>query len=344
MAYSVIVSIWPWVAHGEALGVERLHHAAVGDGAAEDLELAGAEFLGEIRQFHAEARVRLVNAEAVQRLLERQALERRRDVHVQRGFPDAFQQAFDQRVNVLALDERHLDVNLRELRLAVGAQVFVAIAAGELEIFFDAGDHEDLLELLRRLRQRVEQAGIRPAGDEKFARAFGRGLEERGRFDFEKALFVHEHARGGGHLAAEAEVARHFGPAQIEVAVFEAQFLVHLAGDFRVVHRERQHVGDVEHFKFLRHHLHFAGGNFGIVGAGGALADFAGDADDAFAAERRGALEQLLGQIRRVKDRLRAAFAVADVNEDKPAQVAAGMDPAGQGDVCPMCAGRNSLQ
>ena len=154
-------------------------------------------------------------------------------------------------VNVFALDERHLDVNLRELRLAVGAQVLVAVTARELEIFFHAGHHEDLLELLRRLRQRVEQAGVRAARHEKFPRAFRRGFEERGRLHFQKSLFIHEHARGGGHLAAQAEVARHLGPAQIQIAIFQPQFLVHLARHFRVVHRKRQHLGHVEHFQFL---------------------------------------------------------------------------------------------
>ena len=315
---------------GQALGVERLHHAAGGDRAAEHLELAGAKFLREIHQFHAEARVRLVNAAAIQRFLEGNALERRRHVQVQRRFPDALQQPFDQRVNVLALDERHFDVNLRELQLAVGALVLVAKTAGELVIPLDAADHEDLFELLRRLRQRVKLPGIRAARHEKFARAFGRGFEQRRRLDFEKALLVHVLPRGDGDLAAQAEVARHFGPAQIEVAIFQAQFLVHLAGDFRVVHRERQHVGHVEHFEFLHHHLDFAGGNFGIVRACGALADLAGDADDAFAAQRRGALEKFLRQIRRIKNGLGAAFAVADVNKDQAAEVAAGMDPAGQ--------------
>ena len=36
-------------------------------------------------------------------------------------------------VDVLALDERHLDVDLAELELAVGALVLVAEAAGELD-------------------------------------------------------------------------------------------------------------------------------------------------------------------------------------------------------------------
>jgi hypothetical protein len=98
------------------------------------LNVLAAELLGEVHQFHAEARVGLVDAVAVQRFLEANALERRGHVHVQRGFPDALEQAFDQRVDVLAFDERHLDVDLRELRLPVGALVLVAEAAGELEV------------------------------------------------------------------------------------------------------------------------------------------------------------------------------------------------------------------
>ena len=81
----------------------------------------------------------------------------------------------------------------------------------------------------------------------------------------------------------------------------------------------------------LRHDFDFAGGDLGIVRAVGTLADLAGDADDAFAAQRGGLLEQFLRQVGRIEDRLGAAFAVADVNEDEPAEVAAGVDPAGRG-------------
>jgi hypothetical protein len=51
--------------------------------------------------------------------------------------------------------------------------------------------------------------------------------------------------------------------------------------------------------------------------------------------KRGGAVEKFLRQIRRIENRLRAAFAVADVNEDEAAEVAAGMDPAGQRDGLP---------
>ena len=57
-----------------------------------------------------------------------------------------------------SLDERGLDIELGEFRLAVGAQVFVAEAFGDLEVAVEAGDHQQLLEQLRRLRQREELA------------------------------------------------------------------------------------------------------------------------------------------------------------------------------------------
>ena len=92
------------------------------------------------------------------------------------------------RKTVSCLREGHLEVDLGELRLAVGAEVFVAEAAGDLEVAVEAGDHEDLLEDLRRLRQRVERAGVDAAGDEVVACAFGGGARHERRFDLEEAV------------------------------------------------------------------------------------------------------------------------------------------------------------
>ena len=69
--------------------------------------------------------------------------------------------------------ERDLDVHLRELGLAVGPQVLVAEALHDLEVAVEARDHQDLLEDLRRLRQRVELA--------RRARGWARGSRGRPR-------------------------------------------------------------------------------------------------------------------------------------------------------------------
>ena len=50
--------------------------------------------------------------------------------------------------DVVFLDERHLHVELGELRLAVGALRLVAEAAGNLEIAIQPGHHQELLQLL----------------------------------------------------------------------------------------------------------------------------------------------------------------------------------------------------
>jgi hypothetical protein len=61
------------------------------------------------------------------------------------------------------------------------------------------------------------------------------------------------------------------------------------------------------------------------------MTDFSGDTDDTFAAEGRGMVKKFLREVRGVKDGLSAAFAIAHVNEDQAAKIAAGVDPAGQG-------------
>ena len=87
----------------------------------------------------------------------------------------------------LLLRIAHLDIDLSELRLAVGAQVLIAEAAHNLEILFEPADHQQLLEDLRRLRQRVKRAGLYAAGHQVIARAFRRGARHERRLDFQEA-------------------------------------------------------------------------------------------------------------------------------------------------------------
>ena len=49
-------------------------------------------------------------------------------------------QPLHHRHHLVAIDERHLDVDLGELGLAIGAQVLVAEAAADLHVALAAGD------------------------------------------------------------------------------------------------------------------------------------------------------------------------------------------------------------
>ena len=88
--------------------------------------------------------------------------------------------------NVVDLDERHLHVELRELGLAVGAEVFVPQAAGDLEVAVEARDHQELFVKLRGLGEGEELAVVDAAGHEVVARPFRRALAEQRRFYFQE--------------------------------------------------------------------------------------------------------------------------------------------------------------
>ena len=111
----------------------------------------------------------------------------------------------------------------------------------------------------------------------------------------------------------------------------QPQFLVHLGGGFRVVHLEWKRIGEVQHLETGGHDLDLPGRDLRVMGALGPGADLARDLHHALAAQIRGLSKELGGQVGRVKHRLRAAFAVANINENDPTQVAAGMHPASQG-------------
>ncbi len=74
--------------------------------------------------------------------------------------------------DIILLDEAHFDVELVEFaRQPVSAGVFVAEARRDLEVTVEPRHHQQLLVLLRRLRQRVERAGMDAAGHEEVTRA-----------------------------------------------------------------------------------------------------------------------------------------------------------------------------
>ena len=159
--------------------------------------------------------------------------------------------------DLLLLGKRHLEIDLRELGLPVGAEIFVAETADNLKIFFVAAHHQELLEDLRRLRQRVEGSGLHAARHKVIARAFRRGARHEWRFDFEESAFIERLAHGKGDLRAQNDIALHARTSQIDVAVFEAR----LFGDIDFVfHGERRRARFVEDPDLRDSDFHFARG------------------------------------------------------------------------------------
>src|SRR5262249_8537307 len=126
-----------------------------------------------------------------------------------------------------------------ELWLAISAQVFVAEAARDLEVAVHSSDHQKLLELLWRLRQRIELARVEAAGHQVVARALGRALGQNRSFDLDKAVSVHVVTDVFDRAMAQLDVALHHVASQVEVAVAQANalFCSHMLAD-----RERRYL------------------------------------------------------------------------------------------------------
>ena len=169
----------------------------------------------------------LSTAEAVHRLVPRDLDDLARVLAG--GLGGGEHRGADRLVHVVLVDEAHLGVELHELVLAVGAQVFVAQAAGDLVVAVDAGHHQQLLEQLRALRQRVERARLLTAGHDELAGTLGRAGHEHRGLDLDEALILHRPADGRVDRGAEAQVALHALAADVEVAVLQAGVLGHLS-------------------------------------------------------------------------------------------------------------------
>jgi hypothetical protein len=87
-----------------------------------------------------------------------------------------------------SIHEAHLQVELRELRLPVRPQIFIAEAANQLEVPVETCNHQYLLEKLRRLGKRIELAEIEPARHDEIASALGRAFCKERRFDLKESL------------------------------------------------------------------------------------------------------------------------------------------------------------
>ena len=137
-------------------GTTRLRTATGHDdstdvGCLEDSERRVLEVVGQVNKLISETKIRLIRAVLFHRVLVRHARNRGLEIVTDEG-PDILQDLFCNGDDVVLVDEAHLNIKLGELRLTIRTEVFVTIAACNLEVAFHSGNHQHLLEKLRRLR------------------------------------------------------------------------------------------------------------------------------------------------------------------------------------------------
>ena len=290
------------------------------------------EELGHLGDFEIETEVWLIGAVAGHRFVVGDALDRRFNV-VADLLPHVHENLLGKRDHVFLISEAHFDVKLRELGLAVGAEVFVAVAASELEVAFHAAHHEQLLEKLRRLRKCVPRSGSEACRDEEVARPLGCRTGKGRCFDLDE-VFVEEHlARGLIDFRTQAQRICRFRTAHVQVAVAQASFLADLAV---LIELERERSGGVEHLNLGSDDLDVARGKGRVFVTFGAALDLARDLE-----------HELVSQVMRIffaNNDLRHPRSITQIEEGHTAVVTAPSNPAGESDVladviCPQITG-----
>ena len=118
---------------------------------------------------------------------------------------------------------------------------------------------------------------MQPARHQIITGAAGRALEEDGRLDLDEVARVEPVAHELDHAMAQQNVARHAWPAQVEVAIAQAERL--LDGDFLVDDKGRCLSG-VENLKRTRAQLDGPRGQMGVLLARQPSGHVAGDGED----------------------------------------------------------------
>ena len=226
----------------------------------------------------------------------------------------------------LAVDEAHLHVDLRELRLPVGTRVLVAEAADDLEVPLDAADHQNLLEELRRLRQGVKRILDQPAGHQEVTCPFRRALGQHGRLDFPEPQLVEVVPHEGRDLVPDLQPVLRHGPPQVDIAVGQPNLLGRLLGAVDV---ERRGLRLVQDLHLLDDDFDLSRGELGVFEPFAARPDHPGHRDHPLAAHVPGHLVSVFGRLG-IEHQLRQPGAVAQIEEHQTAVIPIRLYPPGQ--------------
>jgi len=119
----------------------------------------------------------------------------------------------DQVVEILFIDERGFQIELRELRLPVRPQILVPKTPDNLEIALEPRHHQKLLEELRRLGKGIEMFRVMATRHQVVTSTFRGALGEHGGFDFDESPFIQKITGGLDDSVALQEMLLHAGPA-----------------------------------------------------------------------------------------------------------------------------------
>ena len=309
---------------------ERLRRNEVAHrlGVREHPELRVARERGRVLDLQTEAEVGLVGAVAQHRVGIRHARERPRRRRPAERLERRDDDLLEDVEHLLARRKRELEVELAELELPVCTEILVPPRSRDLVVAVEPADHEELLEELGRLGERVEPPGLQAHRDEEVAGALRRAERHRWSPHVDEALLFHRTPDRTDDRCGEAQVALHAVAAQVEVAVAKADGLL----DAFVVDLERQRLGARDDLELVHLQLDFARRDVRVHGVGRPAHDFALRTHDELGTDVVRDLRRLRGAFG-VHHELHDARVVTEVDEDETAVVSPARDPPCHGEL-----------
>ena len=141
-------------------------------------ETVAFHHIHQLHERHTETQIRLVATVILHGVLPSHPAQRLFHLYATQGLEEVFDQALKQVQDVLLLHETHLTVNLRELRLTIRTQILVAETLHDLEITIETRHHQQLLQGLRALRERIELSGIHTRRHHEVTGTLRRGVHQ----------------------------------------------------------------------------------------------------------------------------------------------------------------------
>ena len=150
------------------------HYSAIRHHVGKSTETATGKVFADIDHFNRVTQIRLVRTETAHSFPIRNTRERRMSKLFGAELAEyTLKHPFDNRKDLVLFNETHFNVQLIEFAgRAVSSGIFVTETRSDLEIFVKTGNHQQLFELLRCLRQRIEFPRMQATGNQIVTGAF----------------------------------------------------------------------------------------------------------------------------------------------------------------------------
>ena len=220
------------------------------------------QHIHQFDELHTEAQVGLIATEATHSLMPRHTLQLRQ-LDATNLLEQMTGQILEDVEHILLIGKRHLTVNLRELRLAVGTQVLVTETLGNLEVTVETANHQQLLQCLRTLGQCIELTRIHTTRHHKVASALRRRTNQNRRLHLDEIQIIEEVTNQNSHLMAQLQILSNTGTAQVEVAILHTNIVTTIG---IVFNGEGRRLTLAQHIQLRNQNLDITRIHLGILG------------------------------------------------------------------------------